>query len=417
MKAYILNIGDEILIGQIVNTNAAWMATELNAHGIFVERIITLADTREAIEASVTEALAEADIILMTGGLGPTKDDITKKTLADLFGMELAYNEDSFSNIVRLFEKFGRVPDDRYKIQAYMPVGATVLINKMGTASGMWFKIDGKILVSTPGVPKEMKYLMSHEVLPRLEARQDIPAIEHHTLMCYGKGETDLSEMLEDFEAQLPTHIKLAYLPNTTTGYVRLRLTGKGDHKDQLKLEVQAEAEKIKSTLGSLIIGGEGDSLEKVLASVLLEKGLSLGTAESCTGGNVAHKITSIPGASRYYQGSVVAYSNSVKVQSLGVQQETLDQFGAVSEQTVIEMARGLQKTLLVDCAIATSGIAGPDGAGPNKPIGMICIAVAIGEVMISKQLQLGNDRMRNIELTTNIALNILRMHLMEIEF
>ena len=298
-----------------------------------------------------------------------------------------------------------------------MPVGATVLINKMGTASGMWFKIDGKILVSTPGVPKEMKYLMSHEVLPRLEARQDIPAIEHHTLMCYGKGETDLSEMLEDFEAQLPTHIKLAYLPNTTTGYVRLRLTGKGDHKDQLKLEVQAEAEKIKSTLGSLIIGGEGDSLEKVLASVLLEKGLSLGTAESCTGGNVAHKITSIPGASRYYQGSVVAYSNSVKVQSLGVQQETLDQFGAVSEQTVIEMARGLQKTLLVDCAIATSGIAGPDGAGPNKPIGMICIAVAIGEVMISKQLQLGNDRMRNIELTTNIALNILRMHLMEIEF
>jgi nicotinamide-nucleotide amidase len=417
MKAYILNIGDEILIGQIVNTNAAWMATELNAHGISVARIITLADTRDAIEEAVVDALAQADIILMTGGLGPTKDDITKKALADLFELELDYHEASFENIARLFQQFGKIPDDRYKLQAFMPVGATVLINKMGTASGMWFEVDGKLLVSMPGVPKEMKYLMSHEVLPRLEARQDIPAIEHHTLMCYGKGETDLSEMLEDFEAQLPSHIKLAYLPNTTTGYVRLRLSGKGDNKNQLKGEVNTEAEKIKSALGSLIIGGEGDSLEKVLGAILLEKGLSLGTAESCTGGNVAHKITSVPGSSKYYQGSVIAYSNAVKVQSLAVKQETLDQFGAVSEQTVIEMARGLQKTFQVDCAIATSGIAGPDGARPDKPIGTICVAVAIGEVMISKQLQLGNERIRNIELTTNIALNILRMHLMEIDF
>lgn len=414
MKAYILNIGDEILIGQIVNTNATWMAAELNVHSIHIERIITLADTPEAIETAVVDAQAHADLILITGGLGPTKDDVTKKTLADLFGMEMAYHEDSFQNIVRLFEQFGRIPDERYKIQAYMPVGSQVLINKMGTASGMWFERDGKIIVSMPGVPTEMQYLMSAEVLPRLQARKDIPAIEHLTLTCYGKGETDLSEMLEDFEAQLPPHIKLAYLPNTRTGYIRLRLTGKGESKSELRQQVEQHAKKIKATLDTIVIGGDGDNLEKMLGDLLRKKGIKLGSAESCTGGNIAHKITSIAGSSDYFLGSIVAYSNEVKHTILGVKNETLDAFGAVSEETVIEMACGTQHVLQVDCAIATSGIAGPSGGRPDKPVGTIWIAVAIGEEIITKRLQLGNDRLRNIELTTNIALNILRMRLME---
>ncbi len=412
MKAQILSIGDEILIGQIINTNAAWMATELNACGVFVERIVTVSDNHQVIAEALCEAMQVADLILITGGLGPTKDDLTKKTLADLFGHELIYHDESFQNIVRLFEQFGRNADDRYKLQAYMPSRATILINKVGTASGMWFEEEGKIIVSMPGVPREMQYLMSYEVLPRLQARKDIPAIEHYTITSYGKGETDLSELLEDFEAALPPHIKLAYLPNTTTGYVRLRLTGRASDRDALRQEVELNATNLKAILGQLAIGRDEEPLERVLGEMLRQKGLTLSTAESCTGGNIAHKITAIAGSSSYFLGSVVAYSNEVKEKVLGVKAHSLEQYGAVSEETISQMAMGVKALMGSDCAIATSGIAGPDGGRPDKPVGTIWVAIAYKEQLRCKKLQLGKDRNRNIELASNIAMNMLRLML-----
>ena len=249
MKAYIISIGDEILIGQILNTNAAWMATELNACGVDVLHMLTVSDERNAIMEAVSEAIKMADLVLLTGGLGPTKDDITKKTLADLFGMELEYHQSTFENIVNVFKIFGRTPDERYKIQSMMPNGCDVLINKVGTASGMWFEKDASIVVSMPGVPKEMIYLMSEEVLPRLKERGSIPAIEHKTVVCYGKGETDLSDMLDTFESEMPSNIKLAYLPNTSNGYVRLRLSGRGPEKNVLMAQLEQEAQKMKFIL------------------------------------------------------------------------------------------------------------------------------------------------------------------------
>jgi nicotinamide-nucleotide amidase len=418
MKAYILSIGDEILIGQILNTNANWMATELTLAGIYVERIVTLPDEKSAILEEVEQACKAADLVLITGGLGPTKDDITKKTLAEYFGMEMEYHAPSFDNIASLFQKFGRsMPDDRYKIQAHMPVGADIMINKMGTASGMWFEHqNGCILCSMPGVPREMKYLVEHEIMPRLRKSKELPAIVHDTILSFGRGETDLSTMLEEFEEALPSYIKLAYLPNTSTGYVRLRLTAKGDDKQQLHAEVELQMDKMRAILGSWIVGKEHEWLEVVVGDRLNKLGLSLGTAESCTGGNIAHKITSIPGSSAYYMGSLVTYSNEAKVNLLKVNAETLNTYGAVSEQTVKEMVLGALEALNVDYAIATSGIAGPTGGTDEKPVGTIWVAVGNKDYIYTKKLQLGNNRERNIEMTSNVALALLNKQLMDLE-
>ena len=410
MKAYIISIGDEILIGQILNTNAAWMATELNACGVDVLHMLTVSDERNAIMEAVTEAIKMADLVLLTGGLGPTKDDITKKTLADLFGMELEYHHPTFENIVNVFKIFGKTPDERYKIQSMMPNRCDVLINKVGTASGMWFEKDASIVVSMPGVPKEMIYLMSEEVLPRLKERGSIPAIEHKTVVCYGKGETDLSDMLDTFESEMPSNIKLAYLPNTSNGYVRLRLSGRGPEKNVLMAQLDQEAQKMHFILGDLIFGKDEDRLEDVLARLLNAKNAKLATAESCTGGNISHKITSVPGCSSFYMGSVIAYSNEVKEHVLGVSSETMKKYGAVSQETVQEMALGAQKLLNADYVIASSGIAGPDGGTPEKPVGTIWIAIAHPEGVLTKKLILGNNRNRNIEMTSNIAINTLRL-------
>lgn len=410
MKAYIISIGDEILIGQILNTNAAWMATELNACGVDVLHMLTVSDERNAIMEAVTEAIKMADLVLLTGGLGPTKDDITKKTLADLFGMELEYHHPTFENIVNVFKIFGKTPDERYKIQSMMPNRCDVLINKVGTASGMWFEKDASIVVSMPGVPKEMIYLMSEEVLPRLKERGSIPAIEHKTVVCYGKGETDLSDMLDTFESEMPSNIKLAYLPNTSNGYVRLRLSGRGPEKNVLMAQLDQEAQKMHFILGDLIFGKDEDRLEDVLARLLTAKNAKLATAESCTGGNISHKITSVPGCSSFYMGSVIAYSNEVKEHVLGVSSETMKKYGAVSQETVQEMALGAQKLLNADYVIASSGIAGPDGGTPEKPVGTIWIAIAHPEGVLTKKLILGNNRNRNIEMTSNIAINTLRL-------
>jgi nicotinamide-nucleotide amidase len=413
MKTIIVNIGDEILIGQIVNTNAAWMATELNIYGIDVIKMITVSDEKNAIIDSVKSAMIEADLVLITGGLGPTKDDITKKTLCDLFNDELAFHQESFDNISRLLEQFGRVPDDRYRIQALMPKNAQILINRAGTASAMWFEKDNKIVVSMPGVPKEMMYLMSNKVLPLLQDRNIIQEIVHVTYICYGKGETDLSDMLEDFETALPSNIKLAYLPNTSNGYIRLRLSGRGYDRILLENRLNDQAEALNKTLGNLIFGKDNDSLEAVVSKLLIEKSSSLSIAESCTGGKISHKITSVPGCSKYFMGSVVAYSNDLKINLLGVNPDTIQNFGAVSEETVIEMAKGAKASFKTDYVIASSGIAGPEGGSDTKPVGTIWIAIAHPGGVFAKKLKLGNNRDRNIEMTSNIALNTLRLLLL----
>lgn len=413
MKGTIINIGDEILIGQIVNTNASWMAEKLNQSGVAVDRVLTIADTKEAIVDALNLAMESSDLVFITGGLGPTKDDVTKKTLADYFEMELKFHEPSFSNLQQLFAQYGRVPDDRYKVQAEMPEGAKVLINKVGTASGMWFEQQGKIVVSMPGIPKEVKYLMTYEVLPNLKMRFEFPTIMHHTVNVTGKGETDIAELLVDFEEKLPSNIKLAYLPNSTIGMVRLRLSAYGEDAMVLETQLDHYVRKLPPLLGSLIFGEHKETLESVLGQMLLKRNYTLGTAESCTGGNIAHKITSVAGCSAYYESSVIAYSNAVKKNLLGVEAKTLDEHGAVSEQTVIEMARGTQKLLNVNCAIAVSGVAGPTGGSPEKPVGTIWVAVTENEKIYTKKLQLGKDRLQNIERTTTIALNLLRRFLM----
>ena len=416
MQAHILSIGDEVLIGQIVNTNSVWMAQQLNLCGIAVQGMSTVSDSPEAIIAGLEQGLAQADIVLMTGGLGPTKDDLTKKVLADYFGLPLVFHAPSFENIERILAGFGRQADERYRVQAEMPQGADILINKMGTASGMWFERGGKIAVSMPGVPREMQYLMSEEVLPRLQQRFAMPTILHRTLLSTGKGETDLSEQLEGFEAQLPAHIKLAYLPDTMEGRVRLRLSAKGADKAVLEAEIEAQSQALRQALGERIFYGyEQDSLESVVGKLLQAKGWTIGTAESCTAGLVSHKLGSIPGSSAYLQGSVVAYSNRIKQEILGVSPEILEEHGAVSEATVKAMLSGLLQRFGLDCGIAVSGIAGPDGARPGKPVGTIWLAYGSLDNLQTKLLQLGGDRERNVRLATNHALNLLRLWLQDI--
>lgn len=414
MKAHIFNIGDEILIGQINNTNATWMATELALHGITVTEMKVVGDTREAIEQALRASEQAADLVLITGGLGPTKDDITKKTLADYFGLELEYHEPTFRNIESLFAQMGRVADDRYKLQSYMPKGATIFINKTGTASGMWFERAGKVVVSMPGVPREMKFLMETAVLPRLAQQFKLPAILHRTLNTTGKGETDLSEMLHDFETNLPENYKLAYLPNTMEGIVRLRLTAYGQSREAMYHTFNDLFRKMEEILTpKLAYGIEDQPLERVVGALLIEHNQTLATAESCTGGYIGHRMTTIPGSSVYYKGGTVVYSNELKTNLLGVSEATLNEHGAVSEATVQAMVQGTLARMGVDYAIAVSGIAGPDGERPDKPVGTIWVAVGNKDQIVTRRFQFGNDRLRNIQLTATAAMNMLRLLLL----
>jgi nicotinamide-nucleotide amidase len=413
MKATIINIGDEILIGQVVNTNAAWMAQKLNEHGLAVDQVLTIADTKEAIVNALDIAIPASKIVLLTGGLGPTNDDITKKVLADYFGLDMEFHQASFDNIKQLLAQYGKEAGDRYRGQAEMPVGINVLINKTGTASGMWFESKGKIIVSMPGVPREVKYLMKYEILPKIKLQLQTPAIMHRTINVTGKGETELSDILEEFEAGLPSNIKFAYLPNPVLGMIRLRLSAIGNDAMILETQLDHHVRKLPPILGNLIFGEGKDTLESVVGELLLQKGYNLGTAESCTGGNIAHKITSVAGCSAYYESSIIAYSNKVKTSLLGVTSEILEEHGAVSEQTVVQMARGTQKLLGVNCAIAVSGIAGPTGGSPEKPVGTIWVAVTKNDEIHTQKLQLGKDRLFNIERTSTISLNLLRLFLL----
>lgn len=405
--AEVVTIGDEILYGQITDTNTQWMSTELDKIGVKTVRKSSVGDQEDKILQILAEAESRADIVLLTGGLGPTKDDITKKMLCKYFDDELVINADALAFITDFFVKRGRPMTELNRQQAAVPSRCTYLANKTGTAPGMWFERNGTVFVSMPGVPHEMKYLMSNEVIPRLKTFFETPIIYHKMIRTIGVGESFLAEKIENWEDNLPEHIKLAYLPSF--GQVRLRLTAVGTDEEQLKQDVDVEIEKVLPLIGSSVFGFDNDDLEVAIGKQLKKQGLTVSAAESCTGGYISHMFTKVAGSSAYFMGSVVSYDNSVKINVLGVNAETIAQHGAVSEETVTQMAEGARKLMKTDFAIATSGIAGPDGGTPEKPVGTLWIACAMEGRTIAKKVQMANQRDTNIQYGSVVALNLLR--------
>ena len=395
----IVTIGDEILIGQIVDTNSAWMARELNKDGFRIHQITTVSDDETHILKAVEGAFSRADIVLMTGGLGPTKDDITKQTLCKYFNTHLIHNQEVVDNIKEVFAHRGNVLNPLTLGQAMVPATATIIQNKRGSAPVTWFDKKGKVLVSMPGVPFEMEWVMSNEVLPRLRSRYNTPTLLHKTVLVVGISESGLAMKLTDWENELHECLKLAYLPSP--GMVKLRLSGFLPDRQELENIIEAELVKLRDLLEGAILAEEDIPVEEVIGRLLKEKGLWLATAESCTGGNIAKQITNISGSSTYFSGAIVAYQNEVKIQELGVSPETLRDFGAVSQETVEEMAEGVRKKLKTDIGVAVSGIAGPTGATEGKPVGTVWICVCTQDKNISRRFQFGQSRKRNVDLAT----------------
>ena len=405
--ASIITIGDELLIGQVIDTNSAWIAQELNKAGVLVKRRVAVGDSTDDITNALDEESKHAEIILITGGLGPTSDDITKPLLCKYFNGKMIVNNDALQNVKYLFEQVFKRPVTEVNLkQAEVPDVCTVIQNKKGTAPGMWFEKDEKIFVSMPGVPNEMIGMME-EVIEKLKVRFELPVIIHKTLLTAGIGESMLAELIKDFETSLPKKNKLAYLPNY--GMVRLRLSSSGFEKDKIEKEITSQFENLKSLVKKYLVTDEDEPLEKVVGKLLSPKNKTLSTAESCTGGYIAHLITSHTGSSKYFKGSIISYDNEVKENVLNVSHQTLQTVGAVSEETVKEMLKGVLKKLKTDYAIAVSGIMGPDGGTPEKPLGTVWIAVGNTNKLQTLQLNLRFDRMRNIQVTAQNALNLLR--------
>jgi len=406
MLAEIITIGDEILIGQIVDTNSAWMAQQLNSIGIKVKQITSVSDDADHIIEALTAAERRAQIILITGGLGPTKDDITKFTLARYFNMGMRRDQGVLEQVESFFKKINRPMIESNTRQADVPDGCVVVPNKNGTAPCMWFEHNNNIIVSMPGVPFEMMYLMEEEILPRIKKAFKLPAIYHKTILTAGLGESFLAEQIEDIENSLPDAIKLAYLPKL--GQVRLRLSTSGPDEKKLKEEVEVYTRQIVNRIRRYVVAEEDVALEKALLDLMKGRGLTLSTAESCTGGFIAHLITKHPGSSAVYAGGAVAYSYELKESVLGVKAETLATYGAVSEQTVKEMASGAVAHFNTDYSVAVSGIAGPDGGTDDKPVGTVWIAVASRTGVVAKMFTFGNKRIQNIERSAMSALSMI---------
>jgi len=401
-----MTIGDELLYGQVVDTNSAFMGQQLGRLGLRVRQITSVSDRADEIVAALDQARQRVRVILTTGGLGPTKDDLTKHVLARYFGRELVLHEPTLHHVEEIFRRFGRPMLDVNRQQALVPAGTQVLHNAVGTAPGMWLEDQGTVFISLPGVPFEMKRLMQDEVLPRLQSQFNLAPIEHVVVMTAGLGESFLAEKIQEWEAALPPNVKLAYLPSL--GSVRLRLTGQPDGQPDLRGRMLALLPELRARIGSYIFAEEDSPLEVVVGQLLQAQGWQLGTAESCTGGAVAQRLTSVPGSSAYFRGSVVAYDNDLKESLLGVNAETLGTHGAVSEATVREMAEGARARLGCDVALATSGIAGPGGGTPLKPVGTIFIACATPSGTASRQLSIDRGRQTNIDYTTQAALILL---------
>jgi nicotinamide-nucleotide amidase len=411
IKAALLTIGDEILIGQIVDTNSSWLGQELTQYGIDVHTRFSVGDDLPEIVDALALLGSKHDLVVVTGGLGPTKDDVTKQAMCSFFETKLAFDQGTYQWIEELFASFGRIPMEVHRQQAFHPVGCDLLANQQGTAPGMHMEKDGTHYVFMPGVPYEMKHIFKNQVLGRMRAWYDIPPIQYITLHTVGQGESYIADQVEDLEAGLPKGMKLAYLPGT--GRVRLRLLLKG-HPGKEGLDIlEREAAKFEERLGGLIYGRNGDRLEEVVGRLLKEKGMNLTLAESCTGGQVAHLITSVPGASEYFVGSLVSYSNDLKMKELGVSKEVLREHGAVSEPVVKQMASGALNRYGADIALSISGIAGPEGGSPEKPVGTVWMAVTDGEVMKTRKFTFGKQRQVNIEYAAYTGLNMIRKFLL----
>ncbi len=417
MQAEIITIGDEILIGQIIDSNSAFIATLLNLNGVSVKQISSVSDNAEHIIKALDEAKGRADIIVITGGLGPTKDDITKKTLARYFNTGMRFDEDAFQDVLAVFNYYGKEVSAINRLQAEVPEICTVLRNPNGTAPGMWFDVEGKVYVSMPGVPYEMKAMMKEKVIPKILERFKLPYIVHKTVLTQGNGESFLAEMIADWENSLAeVGIKLAYLPSPGMK-VRLRLSAVGNDKEALNALVDKKIEELKPLIseyiyGYEVFGEEVETLEQMVGKLLRDKKKTLSTAESCTGGYISHLITKVPGSSEYYAGSIIAYSNDIKVAELNVSKELLDAKGAVCQPVVEQMAKFVREKLKTDYSISCSGIAGPTGGTDKKPVGTVWIALATPEKVISEKFLFGNNRERNIQLTANAALNMLKKEL-----
>lgn len=407
MKAEIITIGDELLIGQVIDTNSAWIAEQLNLYGVEIYQITSVHDEQKQILEALLKAEQSADIIILTGGLGPTKDDITKNVLCKYFNTKLVFHKPAFEQIKERFKNRNISINKLNKDQALVPESCTVLLNKAGTAPGMWFKKGSKIYISIPGVPFEMKYLMEHEILPRIKDLGAGRAIYHKTINTHGLPESILAKTIEDWETALPVNIKLAYLPNPMA--VRLRLSVTGANLNILKQQVEEEIEKLKKFIPENIYGFDNETLAEVTGRLLVSNSASLALAESCTGGFISHLITSVPGSSSYFKGSIIAYSNEVKQKILGVNSVSIEKFGAVSEQVACEMAHGVKDLFGVDYAIATTGIAGPGGGTEEKPTGTVWIAVADNRLVAAEKFVFGNNRERNIMRSSQTALQMLR--------
>ena len=407
MKAELITIGDEILIGQIVDTNSAWMGQQLNLLGIEVYQVTSVHDNHDHIMKALAEAEENADLVLITGGLGPTKDDITKHTLCEYFGTELVFHPEVLEHVRSLLSSRNVNINQLNTDQALLPASCTVLHNSAGTAAGMWFERNNTIFVSMPGVPFEMEAIMTEEVFPRLTKLGITQSIVHKTVLTIGLPESMLAEKIEQWESALPDFIKLAYLPSPMM--VRLRLSGYGTDQSELEAEIDRQVKKLLGIIPENVFGFDNDNLGLVIGRLLKESSRTLAVAESCTGGKIAHFITSNPGSSAYFKGGVVAYSNEIKNKLLDVSSEIIETFGAVSQQVAEAMAKGAQKVLNSDYSVATTGIAGPDGGTEEKPVGTVWIAVAGPSGIISKKYIFRHNRERNIIRTTHTALNMLR--------
>jgi nicotinamide-nucleotide amidase len=413
MQAEIITIGDEILIGQILDSNSKWIAQELNKIGVSVYQITSIQDNKQHILKALKEAQNNADIVIITGGLGPTNDDITKYTLTEYFNDTLVLNEEIVQHIKLLFSKINYPFTEVNKNQALVPKSCIPLKNELGTAPGMWFQKKNKVVVSLPGVPYEMKELMTKEVLPRLKNTFKLKFIFHKTIQTYGMGESVLAEKIENWENSLPSFIKLAYLPSF--GRVRLRLSAKGTNQQELEKKVNGEAKKLLKIIPDIITGfEESETIETAIGKLLTTKKQTIATAESCTGGNIAHKITLVPGSSAYFIGSIVSYNVSVKLNELNIDKELIEKFSVVSVEVASAMAKSIQQKFKTDYAIATTGNAGPTTDKTDKTVGTVFIAIATPKAIITKEFYFGKPREKVIERATNKALEMLKKEILK---
>lgn len=410
IKAELLTIGDEILFGQIVDTNSQWMGSRLADEGIRVVWRTTVGDQESDILLAFQQAQSRADVVLITGGLGPTSDDLTKPCLARFFDSQMAIHEEALREVTEFFKSRGRELTELNRLQANLPVKCEKITNRNGTAPGMWFDEQGVVFISMPGVPHEMKTMMEEQIIPRLKNRFQLPIIHHRIIRTAGLGESFLADKIKDWEAALPAHIKLAYLPSP--GQVKLRLTATGSELGNMKAEVAEWTGKLQAIIPEYIYSLENESLEIVIGNILKQKKMTLAVAESCTGGYLSHLITTVPGSSEYFLGSMIPYAYEIKKSQLGVRPETLEKYGAVSEQTIIEMAATVRARFNTDIGVATSGIAGPGGATPEKPVGTVWIAYSDRQKTIARRLQLTTERLLNIQLASIAVLNLIRREL-----